>query len=49
MAMDTHQEHQQYLERRNAKNRTAAPFVGPGEIRLMVWSWSTPLSAVYYW
>lgn len=31
MAMDIHQEHhKQYLERRNAKNRTAAPFVGPG-------------------
>ena len=45
----TSRTHKQYLERRNAKNRTAAPFVGPGEIRLMVWSWSTPLSAVYYW
>ena len=35
MVMDIHQEHhKQYLERRNAKNRTADPFIGPGEIRL---------------
>jgi hypothetical protein len=50
MVMDIHQEHhKQYLERRNAKNRTATPFAGPGEIRLMVWGWATPSSAVYYW